>query len=100
MQFQPAMNMISRITASKEVISAELGDEISLLNVKTGVYYTLNASGAIIWRQINKPKSLSEIKTGLLQEFAVDEERCERDLLFLVAELRTQGLIETLEPAS
>lgn len=94
------MNMVSKIKASQEVISAELGEEVSLLNIKTGVYYTLNAIGSTIWRQIKNPRSLSEIKAELLEEFSVDEDRCERDLLSLVGELHAQGLIETSESAS
>jgi hypothetical protein len=76
------------------VIFAELGDEVSLLNNTSGIYYTLNLVGASIWRQMSHPTTLTEIKNRLLNEFEVDNARCENDLFRIVTELRAHGLIE------
>ena len=84
----------TKIKTCSAVISAELGPEIALLNINTGVYYTLNAVGASIWRQIQGTTTLAEIKSRLLEEYEVDEVHCERDLVRIVEELSASGLIE------
>ena len=90
--------MSTNIRAGKEVIFAELGAEISLLNNSSGVYYTLNTVGANVWRQIQQPITLAEIKNRLLENFEVDEARCERDLFGIIDKLRVHGLIEVCPP--
>jgi Coenzyme PQQ synthesis protein D (PqqD) len=92
----PTLELETKVLASKDVLSAELGGEISLLNVKSGVYFTLNSVGASVWRQIHEPKSLVEIKRRLLEEYDVDAPRCESDLRRLVEELQSLGLVELI----
>jgi Coenzyme PQQ synthesis protein D (PqqD) len=93
-QIAPFLDLATKVLASKEILGAELGAEISLLNVKSGIYFTLNPVGASVWRQIQKPKSLTDIKQQLLAEYDVDAPRCESDLRQLITELQTLGLIE------
>jgi len=88
----PAMQVL----ASKNVLAAELGGEVSLLDVKSGVYFTLNAVGATVWRLVQNAKSLAELKQSLLEEYDVEPERCEQDLRHLVTELRSSGLVELI----
>lgn len=92
------LKVMTRISAGPEVIFAELGDEVSLLCVQTGVYYSLNSLGAAIWRKIQQSKTLAEIKSELIEEYEVDEVRCESDLIRIVGDLRNHGLVETDEP--
>jgi regulatory protein YycI of two-component signal transduction system YycFG len=86
--------MGTKLKAGSDVISADLGGEISLLNNKSGVYYTLNAVGAHVWRQTSQVTTLAEIKKKLLEDYNVDEARCELDLIRIVGELHAHGLIE------
>ena len=94
LQLLEGLPFTTTVKAKPEVIFAELGAEISLLNTQTGIYYTLNAIGAEFWRQIQQAKSLAEIKKGFLEDYDVDEARCERDLMQIVANLRSNGLVE------
>ena len=86
--------MLTAVQAEKEVIFAELGSEISLLNIKTGMYYTLNSVGASIWSQIQQKTTLAVIKKELLDEFDVEEQKCELDLIRIVKEMHNHGLVE------
>jgi Coenzyme PQQ synthesis protein D (PqqD) len=90
----PNIHLDTKILAAKDVLSAELGDEISLLNVKSGTYFTLNTVGASVWRQIQVTTSLARIKAQILSEYDVEDQCCERDLRQLVADLEASGLIE------
>jgi hypothetical protein len=88
------IDLDTKILAVREVLSAELGDEISLLNVKSGIYFTLNPVGGSVWRQIQVATSLTQIKVQILSEYDVEDQRCESDLRQLLTELEASGLIE------
>lgn len=80
--------------ASPEQVSCPLGDESAILNLKNTVYYGLNSVGARVWELLRQPKSVGEIRDALLEEFEVEAERCERDLLALLEKMRSEGLVE------
>jgi len=82
------------VVAASEQVSCPLGDEAAILNLKNSVYYGMNPVGARIWELLKQPKSVSELRDILLEEFEVDEARCCMDLLALLATLRVEGLIE------
>ena len=82
------------VVAIRDQVSADLAGEAAILNLKSGVYYGLNAVGARIWSLIQEPKSVEDIRDAILNEYDVDPERCESDLLQLLQQLAAEGLIE------
>jgi hypothetical protein len=84
----------SIVVAAKDQVSSDLGEEVAILNLKNGVYYGLDAVGARIWSLIQEPRTVNEILDVLLDEYEVEPERCERDLLTLLEELVAENLVE------
>lgn len=84
----------SVIVVAKEQVSCDLAGEVAILDVKSGVYYGLNAVGARIWNLIQEPRTVKEVRDVLLAEYDVEPDRCERALLALLQELAAKGLIE------
>jgi hypothetical protein len=80
--------------AVKDQVSSDLGGEVAILDLKAGVYYGLDAVGARIWSLIQEPRTVNEIRDILLEEYEVEPERCERDLLVLLQRLADEGIIE------
>lgn len=80
--------------AAKDQVSSDLGGEVAILDLKAGVYYGLDAVGARIWSLIQEPRTVNEIRDILLEEYEVEPERCERDLLALLQRLADEGIIE------
>jgi Coenzyme PQQ synthesis protein D (PqqD) len=80
--------------AAKDQVSSDLGGEVAILDLKAGVYYGLDAVGARIWSLIQEPRNVNEIRDILLEEYEVEPERCERDLLVLLQRLADEGIIE------
>jgi hypothetical protein len=83
----------SVVAASTEQISSDLGGEAVILNLKSGVYHGLNEVGASVWNLIQQPKTVSEIKQALLEEYEVEAEQCQNDLVAVLEELFAAGLI-------
>jgi hypothetical protein len=90
----------STVVAAKDQVSSDLGGEVAILDLKAGVYYGLDAVGARIWSLIQEPRTVNEIRNILLEEYEVQPERCERDLLVLLQRLADEGLIEVKDEAS
>ncbi len=89
--------MISRrsvISLSRDQVSTDLAGEAAILNLVDGVYYGLNEAGAFIWRMLQEPKTVADICAGMMAEYDVDSDRCEMDVLELLEELQSKGLIE------
>ena len=87
----------SRIVVSQDQVSCDLSGEAAILNLKAGVYYGLNTVGASIWKLIQEPRTVKEIRDALAEEYDVEPKRCERDILELLQELSTHELIQILD---
>jgi hypothetical protein len=86
----------SRIAAAADQLSSKLGDDVVILNLKSGVYYGLDPVGARVWELIQETKSVGAIRDVILSEFDVATEQCESDLNDLLADMQAQGLIRVL----
>jgi hypothetical protein len=82
------------VAAADQVLSCDLGGEVAILNLKNGFFYGLNAAGACIWDLLRTPKTLTEIRDALLEEFEVEPDRCERDLGELLEQLASAELTQ------
>lgn len=86
---------LSSVVATSNQVSGDLLEgEAVILSLKDGVYYGLDPVGNRIWQLIQKPTSVKEVRDTLLQEYDVDTDRCTRELLDLLKEMATKGLIE------
>ena len=86
---------VVRVTASQ--VSSRLGDEVAILELDRGVYYGLNDTGSFLWNLMQKPVRVNEMRAALVEEFDVDADTAEKDLLRVLADLRDAGLIEHVE---
>lgn len=88
-----AVSVNSTVVATKDQLSADLLQEAAILNLKDGIYYGLNPVGAHIWKLIQEPKAVSEIRDSLLRQYEVDAHSCELDLLVLLQDMANNELI-------
>jgi coenzyme PQQ synthesis protein D (PqqD) len=89
----------SKVVATKEQVSADLGGEVVILNMKNGVYYGLDPVGARIWSLIQDPTTVKVLRDAIFNEYDVEADRCERDLLVLLQDLASNELIEVKDEA-
>ncbi len=95
-----SLSLHSVVVATSEQVSCPLDDESAILNLKNSVYYGMNPVGTRVWNLLQKPKRIVELRDALLEEYDVDAERCERDLLDLLEQMRVEGLIEVSAAAA
>jgi len=90
----------SVVVASPDQISCPLGEESAILNLNNTVYYGLDPVGSRVWHLLQKPKSVGELRDALLDEYDVEAERCESDLLELLEKMLAEGLIQVQSAAA
>lgn len=87
----------STVVVTKDQVSADLSGEAAILSLKTSTYFGLNTVGASIWKLIQEPKTVSQIRDAITQEYDVEPDRCEHDILELLQDLSKNGLIEIID---
>jgi hypothetical protein len=76
-----------------DVISEIVDGEAVLLNLKTGVYYSLNHVGTRIWQLIEQLGDERRVRDAGLGEYAVDAAQLDLDFARLLADLLERGLV-------
>jgi hypothetical protein len=88
------------ITAIPDQTSVDLEDEAAILHLKSGVYFGLNEVGAFIWRLLQQPRTVGEVRAAILAAYEVSPEQASHDLHALLAELRQHELIDVRDAGS
>lgn len=88
------LTLDSTVQIANEVVSCDLVDEAAILNMKDGVYYGLNPVGARIWNLIQKPMKVSDILNIILEEYDVEKDVAQTDLMELLGQLLEKELVK------
>jgi len=84
-------NVVAR---GEGLVEAEVDGEWVALHMERGVCFGLNPVGSQVWRLIAEPRSVADICSELVRRFDVDLATCERQVLDLLEDLRSEGLLE------
>ena len=88
-----ALTLESTVRIPEDVLFQELHGEGVLLNLKTGVYFGLDAIGRRVFELLQQHGALQPVLDAMLAEFDVAEPQCAADLLALVADMEQHGLV-------
>jgi coenzyme PQQ synthesis protein D (PqqD) len=87
----------SVVARSDGFIEAEVDGEMIALSIERGTCYALNRVGSRIWGLLGGPLQIGDLCATLVREYRVAPDVCEREVLDLLEELRTEGLIATVD---
>jgi len=83
----------SFIAANEQQVAAKVMDgEAIVINLSTGIYYSLGTTGGFIWSLIEKRPCIQDIVRCVVEHYDVGEVEAERDVLRLSTELCKEGL--------
>ena len=85
------------VCASKQQVFCNVADEAVLLSMEDGAYYGLNDVAASIWRQIQEPRSVGQIRDALLTEYSeIDDAECEAAVSAFLSEMICLKLVDVV----
>lgn len=84
----------SNVIAKKGFFSHELNGGCVIFKPESLSYYTLDAIGAYIWNLIQFPITVKKVLDCVSQEYDVELQRSERDIINLLSGLTDNNLIE------
>jgi hypothetical protein len=95
------MGMEDRYELSAGEIAAEVirGDAV-VLNLATGVYYSLNGAGAMAWALLERGHTPGEASAAVAEHFGIPPHRAEQDIGRLLCRLREESLLKEADPGT
>ncbi|QAY78471.1 PqqD family protein [Sphingosinicella sp. BN140058] len=85
--------MHATFVRAPDVPTAEFGDELAVMDLKSGAYIAFNRTAADIWKLLESPRSLEQLCETLERQYRIDPERCREDVEGLLRELEQMGVI-------
>lgn len=82
------------LVRNSNIETAEMGEEVGMLNVETGNYYILNEIGTDIWALLETPTTFEQLVNQLLSIYTIDYDTCERESLSFLEEMINNKLIQ------
>jgi len=85
--------MTPQYTRNTTTISGRLHDEIVMMDLEKGKYFSLNPVATRIWDLLEKPLTIDELCTLLMEEYEVSESQCREEVKEVVEEMVKLGVV-------
>jgi len=83
----------SSVKLADDVIFQELDGEAVLLDMRTEVYFGLNAMGVRIWELLKSHGKINKVKQCLLDEYEIGADEIQPHLMEFIERLYSKGLL-------
>jgi N-acetylglucosaminyldiphosphoundecaprenol N-acetyl-beta-D-mannosaminyltransferase len=90
----PDLTLSTAVKAAAAQVSCDLAGETVILNLKDSIYYGLDEVGTCVWNLVQQQRTVAEVRDAILGIYDVAPDQCERDLMSLIEELESKGLVE------
>jgi Coenzyme PQQ synthesis protein D (PqqD) len=78
----------TKLSRNDDILHAPVGsDEVVMMSVAAGRYYGLNTVASRIWELLETPKTIAQVCAQICDEFEVDAQTCEAEVLKFVQDL-------------
>lgn len=90
----------SVVGQSANQISCELDGETVMMHIETGEYFGCDEIASRVWGLIKEPCSVAAVCNALTEEFDVEREQCEGDVISFLESLASTSLIDVTSKAA
>ena len=84
---------MTKYIRNSKTISGRLLDEMVMMDMNQGKYFSLNRSATVIWEFLDSPRTAEEICNSLTEEFDVDRDQCGREVEEYLEEMVKMKLV-------
>lgn len=95
------LNIDSIVQRHSHLISAEVDQDIVMVNVESGFYYGISDVAREIWDALENPARISDLIESLSADYDIDRSTCEEQTLSFLEALLAERLLQVRDaPAS
>jgi len=76
-----------------DVVARTVADEMILLDLETGIYFTLNPVGAVIWKSLEAGLGREAIIAAIVEQYDTDAPTASADFDEYIQALASEGLV-------
>jgi hypothetical protein len=76
-----------------KTISGRLHDEMVMMDIDKGKYFSLNPVATRIWELLDKPLDINEICQYLVEEYEVNSSQCHKETSDYLEKMVKSGLV-------
>ncbi len=87
------ISLKTKVSVSDSMLSSNLGDEVVMMCIEQGKYYSLKGPSFRIWELLESPITVSEIHQTLLNEYEVAPDECETQLVSLIEQMHKKDIV-------
>ena len=77
-----------------EVAAKVIDDEAIIMNLASGMYYSMDRTGAVIWEWLENGHSVRQMIEGIVGRYDVSAARASDDVVQLLGRLIDEGLVQ------
>lgn len=96
MNEQPTLSLESTVVRSSQLMGSKVDNELVMIDLDSGEYFGLNPIAADIWEQMATPIRIADLCASLLERYAVDEARCQREVLALLQQMQEKQMLQSI----
>jgi hypothetical protein len=78
---------------SENITWRNVNEEVVILNLKSGEYFTLNDVGQFVWLAVADQKNMEEIRQKVVDAFDVTPEKASEDIEEFISRMLDEGLL-------
>ncbi|NJC06120.1 hypothetical protein GGQ97_001913 [Sphingomonas kaistensis] len=86
------MSATYRRTAA--TMSTDVGDDVVALQADRGFAYGMEEVTATVWRLLEEPRGIDDLVARLTSEYEVDDAQCRAEVVALLEQMTSEGLVE------
>lgn len=81
---------------NKETVSGQIDDELVMVNIEKGSYFSLNSVATRIWELLENPLTATDLCELLVKEYDVSLSQCKVDIEDHFVKMQQLGLIKKI----
>lgn len=85
------------IARGNDYVFNEIDGEVVMMNIETGAYASMNATGKSIWNLLEQSVSIDAVINALVSEYNVSKQQCEKDIIPFIEKMIAQKIVVKID---
>ncbi|MES2355952.1 MAG: lasso peptide biosynthesis PqqD family chaperone [Pseudomonadota bacterium] len=88
-----ALTLDTKVLRNPDLVATKMDGEVVMMSIELGEYFGINSVGSRIWELLESKQSISEICKHICDEYEVDSEQCQLDVLAFTNDMLARNIV-------